>query len=124
METVEVKLKIKLTQQDIDDIMSAALDGGICYWCKRAEVIRDYLGEYASEQISRGGMLRLHTFEDGPYILTKEAVLFGFKRYVEESGGNAIVFIGPEGNIDASYFDADAADCIVQYAVFHELVYG
>ena len=58
--TVSVTLEIVLTQEDIDDIMCGALEGGITYWCDEAKVVGDYLGEYGSEQIARGGKLRLH----------------------------------------------------------------
>ena len=80
-----------VTDQDIDDIMSAVLDGGITYWCCRAEVVGDYLGEYASEQISRGGTLRLH-----------------------DSEADSVT-----GDIDAL-----AADMIIQYALFSDVIYG
>lgn len=60
LEAVKVTLEIVLTQEDIDDIMCGALEGGINYWCDEAKVMGDYLGEYGSEQIARGGKLRLH----------------------------------------------------------------
>ena len=56
---IEVVRNVTVTERDIDDIMSCALDGGICYWCKEANVVGEYLGEYASDQISRGGKLEL-----------------------------------------------------------------
>lgn len=34
--TVSVTLEIVLTQEDIDDIMCGALEGGITYWCDEA----------------------------------------------------------------------------------------
>ena len=37
--TVKAEINVKLTQQDIDDIMVAALEGGIDYWCFKEEVI-------------------------------------------------------------------------------------
>ncbi len=61
----------RFCDKDIDDIMCAALEGGITYWCSRAEVVGEYLGEYASEQISKGGELRLYDCEsDEVYTLT------------------------------------------------------
>ena len=38
---VKAEINVDLTQQDIDDIMVAALEGGIDYWCFKAEVIGD-----------------------------------------------------------------------------------
>ena len=60
---VSISLDVDLSQQDIDDIMVVALEGGINYWCREAEVVGEYLGEYASDQISRGGSLILHDAE-------------------------------------------------------------
>lgn len=47
---VKVEIRVELTQQDIDDIMVAALEGGINYWCDEAAVEGgEYLGKYASD---------------------------------------------------------------------------
>lgn len=54
--TFEVVQRISVTGEDVDDIMSSALDD-IGYWAEYARVDGKYLGEYASEQISRGGSL-------------------------------------------------------------------
>ena len=70
---ISVVLNFLISNEDIDDIMSAALDGGITYWCGKAEVVGDYLGEYASEQISRRGALKLFDLEsDDVWELTFE----------------------------------------------------
>ena len=77
-EVLKLELEVIVTQEDIDDIMAGALEGGINYWCGKAEVVGDYLGEYASEQISRGGQLLLHDIEeDKTYTLDKEKFLKG-----------------------------------------------
>ena len=34
---VKAEINVDLTQQDIDDIMVAALEGGIDYWCFKAD---------------------------------------------------------------------------------------
>ena len=126
MESYDVKIErtIHLTGQDIDDIMDAALCG-ITYWCDRADVVGgEYLGEYASEQISRGGSLRLHDSEEGKtYILTRSKLLKGVKRWFEE-GGDRYNAVKKDGTVDTSNIDADIADAIVQYAVLGEWVYG
>ena len=36
---VSISLDVDLSQQDIDDIMVAALEGGINNWCREAEVV-------------------------------------------------------------------------------------
>ena len=82
METykVEVYNTITVTAEDIDDIMCGALEGGITYWCNKAKVTGAYLGDYASEQISRGGTLLLFDAEDDEvYELNREKLLNGIK---------------------------------------------
>lgn len=121
---ISVIHEIKVTQEDIDDIMCSALEGGINYWCCKAEVVGDYLGEYASEQISRGGTLLLHDAEeDEVYELTLEKLLDGIGQAYE---GNWFEDYGwCDGNvIDTCQVDAEVADCIVQLALFNELVFG
>ena len=36
---IEFKTNIIITKDDIDDIMSTALEGGITYWCDRCSVV-------------------------------------------------------------------------------------
>ena len=120
---VKAEINVKLTQQDIDDIMVAALEGGITYWCFKAEVVGEYLGKYASEQISRGGMLKLYDIEDGDkYWLDRENFLKGFRLWIENGGDQYGAVQGSE--VDCCNIDAGCADEIIQYALFGEVVYG
>ena len=119
--TVRPKIEVNLTQQDIDDIMVSALEGGINYWCREAEVVGEYLGEYASDQISRGGSLILHDSESSDkWELTLEKFLNGVKLYFED-GCHVQV---EDNRIDAGDIDAGDADCIIQFALFGEVVFG
>ena len=118
---VHIEMDVDLTSQDIDDIMVTALEGGITGWCGRAEVVGEMLGGYASEQISRGGSLILHDAESSDkWELTLEKFLKGMKLYFEQA---LPAELAGEG-IDPSDFDADAVDCIIQYALFGKLVFG
>lgn len=121
---VKVEIRVELTQQDIDDIMVAALEGGINYWCDEAAVEDgEYLGKYASDQISRGGTLLLHdTDEDAYRKLDLEKFLKGFKLWLENGGDQYGAVQGHE--VDCCNIDAGCADEIVQYALFGEVVYG
>lgn len=126
MEKFEIKaeMKVTLTQENIDDIMVAALEGGINYWCGCAEVVGEYLGEYGSEQISRGGTLKLHDTEsDDVWELTLEKFLNGFKLWLE-NGDDECGAVSGDGEVDPANIDAGAADLIVQYALFGKLVFG
>lgn len=120
---VEVKYDVIVTMQDVDDIMSTALEGGINYWCKRAEVVGGYLGEYASDQISRGGTLILHDSEgEDKYELTLDKLLKGIQMYV--ANPNAPYKIVYSSELDTCQVDATVADMIIQFALFGVIVYG
>lgn len=122
---ISVKTDITVNQRDIDDIMVTALEGGITYWCDHAEVVGgEYLGEYASDQISRGGALRLYDAEeDKQYTLTLPKLLKGLEAFIKWDRG-AHEIVEPVGKIDTSKIDAEIADQIIQFALFDDIIYG
>ena len=121
---VEFRFNLTVTQQDIDDIMCTALEGGITYWCCVAKVVGKRLGEYASEQIGRGGELKLYDAEsDDVWTLNRDKLLNGIKLWAEW-GGDPCSAIRGNGTLDTSEIDAEIADTIVQYALFGEVVFG
>lgn len=126
METFEIKVEstIRVTTEDIDDIMCAALEGGITYWCYKADVVGEYLGEYANEQIARGGSLILYDCECGDkYELTRDMLLKGIALAIEEEYFKEYGWVcGDE--LDTCGVDAEVADVIVQLALFGEVIYG
>lgn len=105
-----------ITQQDIDDVVATALEGGINYWCCKAEVIEDeYYGEFASDQISRGGSLRLYETESGDHwALTLDKLMFGIVTAIDW---------GYVSSSNPDNWDACDADAIVQCALFDDLVF-
>ena len=109
--------------------ISAALEGGINYWCRRVVVQGKYLGEYASDQISRGGQLAVwleEPFEDDKtcYMLDLDKFLAGFKQWLENCYANCDVVDSTDGSVDCGQIDATCADEIVQHALFGDLVFG
>jgi hypothetical protein len=122
--TGQVTITFVLTADDIDDIIACALEGGINYWCSEAKVIGEYLGEYASEQISRGGILELYDAEDDEaYMLDAKKFMYGFETWIE-NGYDYNGAVGANGKVDTSLIDAGDADTIIQLALFDEVVYG
>lgn len=128
--TIRVTLPLTITDEDIDDIMSSALDW-ISYWCERVEVVGDYLGEYASEQISRGGELRFYPIEEitdndpDYFVLDRTKLITALRSWVSDYGsyvGNII----EEGRIllDTGNIDGPCADSIIQLALFGEKVFA
>lgn len=122
---IDIFKTVKVTAQDIDDIVATAFEGGINYWCGSAKVVGDYLGEYASDQISRGGEIILTDFEDEEeqYTLTLPKLLKGIKMAAEQEYFTEYDWVN--GNeLDTCQIDAEVADCIIQLALFGEIVYG
>ncbi|MHB8927812.1 MAG: hypothetical protein ACYC9Q_09185 [Bacillota bacterium] len=105
---VEVTRKVTLTQQDIDDLMTTALEGGIDYWCRKAMALTPLSegAEWLSEVIRRGGTVRLVTVERENKDIDLPKFPEGFKKWLEEGGSE-----------DPADIDADCADQIVQLAV-------
>ena len=128
MNKIKIEMEIEVTDQDIDDIVCTAFEGGINYWCGHVEPVGN-LGvdvEYTHEQIAKGGYLYLYDIEDDEekWILTKSRLLNGIKMYINNSitrNWDSIVY----GNeIDTSEVDSNIADMIIQFALFEEIIYG
>lgn len=122
-----VDVPVRITDETIDDILVTSLEGGSNYWCNSVEVIGKYLGEYASDQISRGGKLKFiyneTDDEDEPEwaeeVLTLNKFYKGLQLFLQQHP-ECIV----DGEVDSSMIDGMYADMIIQYALFSELVYG
>lgn len=120
---VVAEIKVCLTCEDVDDIMCSALDA-IGYWCRRAQVVGEYLGEYASEQISRGGALTLYDAESSDkWTLDLEKFLNGVKLWLQ-NGDDRYGALQGDGTLDTGEIDGEMSDMIVQYALFGEIVFA
>lgn len=120
---VVAEVKVRLTCEDVDDIMCSVLDA-IGYWCRKAQVVGEYLGEYASEQISRGGTLTLYDAESSDkWTLDLEKFLNGVKLWLQ-NGDDRYGALQGDGTLDTGEIDGEMADMIVQYALFGEVVFG
>lgn len=127
----EAVIKYLITDEDVDDIMCSALEGGftVC-WCAEVKPEGEWLGEYPSEQISRGGRLRFVLREPDdfqePLILDMKRFLDGLDKYIKEYAFRyyGLDFIDADGWINPGNIDGVMADLIVQLALFGEVVYG
>lgn len=119
------KLEFTVTDENIDDILCIAMEGGINYWCSKAEVKGgDYMGGYASEVVSKGGTLIFHDAEDylDPVKVDKAKMIEAVEKYVNEQDAGIVDLNTKE--IDCCQVDAMVADMIVQLACFDEIVFG
>jgi hypothetical protein len=125
---IKAEINVTITDEDVDAIMATALEGGITYWADRVQAVDGYLGEYASDQISRGGKLRIHLeepFDENDtewYELDMEAFIKGIRLWLENGCDEYGAVSG--GKIDPCDVDGDMADMIIQYALFGEVVFG
>lgn len=122
---VPVKPVVKLTEDDVDSIMVSALEGGINYWCSEAEVVEERrCADWGHEQIARGGALILHDAEsDDKWELSIENFIKGFRLWLE-NGDDRYGAVDDDGTVYAGEIDGEMADCIIQYALFGEVVFG
>ena len=118
---MEITTKIKISDQFIDDVISTAFEGGINYWCEKAEPADEKSrnlheeSNYLSSIVSKGGSILLYMDDGDSQILTlaklKRGLQIGFEKGYFET------------DIENTY-DADTADMIIQFAVFGDLVYS
>lgn len=130
-QSLSIELKVIITEEDIDDIMVSALEGGITYWCDIAKVPKNKrVSEWGHEQIARGGELELHLiepFDDEDtewYTLNKEKFMEGLKKYIYDPAYECLVQKNNHLEIETGNIDAACADTIIQYALFGEEVFG
>ena len=126
MNKIKIEMEIEVTDQDIDDIVCTAFEGGINYWCNSVEIVGALLGNYTHEQISKDGYLYLYDIEDDDekWILTKSRLLNGIRMYIHNSMVRDYPLILFGNEIDTSEVDADIADMIIQFALFEDIVFG
>jgi len=128
---VRIEMEVSLTENDVSDILSAALEGGIGYWCcfdNTDEVYEqapedEALSETAARVLCNGGKLKLIDEGDGKtFEMDMEMFLGGIRRWVE-SGFDRYNAVSSAG-FDTSEIDTEMADMIIQLALFGEVVYG
>ena len=119
---LNVRAGVWVSGKDIDDILCDAFEGGVTsMWCGGVEVVGEKLGEYAFEQISRGGSLMIIDDETGKkYELNLDNFMRGLQMFLQEDFGPYVY----EGKVDPGTMDAIVSDCELQYAIFGEAVYG
>ena len=114
-------ITFEVSRQDVDDIMRLALEGGINEWCCAAEADGEFLGDYLSEQIGLGGVLILQDADTKQkYKLDLTKFIIGLQMAIEE---NPQLIDTDSLTLNTCCIDNDAANCIVQLALFGEVLY-
>jgi len=117
------KIEIELTEDDVENIIVTAFEGGINYWCGHVEWEHEKypkpngvpVSTYCAMLLNKGVALTLFDIEDESEIfeLTYEKLLKGVE----------LNLINRPFDSDLENMDVTTADCIIQYAVFGEIVY-
>lgn len=115
---------VTISEEDVNDILCTALEGGINYWAVKAIPEPEYKDEIPSVAFSKGSNLKIVSDEGDVYTMTQEGFKNSIERYAKEYD-SSILPITPDGvHLDTCNIDAEAADIIIQLAIFNEIVYG
>ncbi|MGG4105217.1 hypothetical protein AAXB25_14970 [Paenibacillus lautus] len=119
-------IKKELTESDIENIIVTAFEGGSNYWMgldvlnedMKAKPKGEPWSTWSTKLILEGKSVKLFDIEesddDSDWIITLDKLIKGFElNYVNRTHDN-----------DLENGDATTADCILQYALFGEIVYG
>jgi len=118
----EATQEITIQKRDIEAILSTAFEGSATTaWCAGIEMDNP-LSSYASEHIAHGGTAILFDNEGDKATLDAGMVARGIQQWYQD--GHDTCGAVSCGEIDTSEIDDEAADAIVQYALFGEIIYG
>lgn len=131
--TIQVK---KPKDNELADILCAALEGGCDYWADECQVVGEYRSKDKNlyEHFTNGGTLSIHLLEgsieeDGPEWFDFDKTKFskGLEKYLEENLDEALQYMIEKDRekyfIDPCNVDSADADAILQYALFNEIVF-
>lgn len=128
--TYNITINIKVTDEDVMDIMCSAIEGGIGYWACLDNTTKEFedapkdepYSETCAKILLNGGGVWL-VDEDGDYWLSLERLLIGIENWFK-SGGDKYGAVCIDGTLDCGNIDAECADAIIQFALFDDIVYG
>ena len=117
--TIDVSYTTSIINSFVEDILVTAFEGGINYWCTNVIPENDSWPEnvtYVSECLTHGTNIVIFEDDDGEtiqHLLTMHKFLTGLEDYIRYKGTSIF-----------DDFDAADADCVIQFAIFGEIVYG
>jgi len=118
--TITFEFTGEITDEDIDNVLSCAFEGGINYWCTTMVRVPEWPegNGYASDVVSKNKPVEIYVEDEEKWeVLNLEKFLKGLVKFLQfrEVGLNYITY---------GYYDAGDADLIVQFALFDKIVYG
>lgn len=150
---INPQITIKITKEDVVDILSSAFSGGIGYWGEEKpndkvyEEARDWLrknaepdyddGAICYEEILAQMLFDGHSIpiidnedEDREVWLSLFNLAIGIQRAFREGYYSGYNWLVPDGDgfgewhLETSQIDSELSDVIIQLAVWDEVVYG
>lgn len=129
---VVMEINVKVTDEDIEDIIVTAIEGGIGYWCCLDNTGDEYENAPEDEPVSitatkillNGGKLKLiDEYDDNKrYEMDLDDLIYGIETW-KKYGYDHYSAITADG-IDCGFIDAECADAIIQFAIFSTCQYG
>lgn len=119
-------VSLEITEQDVENIIVSSFEGGSNYWMGIDNTTKEWKDKPKDEPVSiwatkiilKRKSVKLFDIEesedDSNWILTLEKLLKGIKLNIKNR---------PFAS-DKENWDATDADCIIQFALFDEIVYG
>lgn len=134
MVKVTIQVPVEVDDEFFDNLLCTAFEGGSNYWIDHV-IINHPAGDkpkgvpgslWASAALNAGGSVMIYPQEEADvYRLTKEKFVAGLQAWVSTYPGKApLTTENKKGCLDGCNMDADDADCILQYALFKEVVFG
>lgn len=136
-ETVTYSVKRRLTETEIKDVITTAIEGGIGYWACLLNDDKAYVEtrnalkavqkdvfycDIIYKALKDGKRIRFQDaddIEDGDiWILTWNKLMKGIVLYEEKQGKSV------RKSLQDGDFDACEADMVFQYALFEDVIYG
>lgn len=142
-------IQVKITKEDVLDIICSAVNGGVGYWGTTSANDEDY-SEAKKHLVEQGADLKDVCYEevfaqilfdgksleitdienDKKYFLSLEKLFIGLRKAIEEGYYPHYNWFVPEGDgfgewhLETSQIDSEVSDVIIQLAVFGQVVYG
>lgn len=146
---IKSTIQVKITKEDVSDIICSAVNGGVGYWAAVSADDNDY-SEAKKHLVEQGADLKDVCFEevfaqilfdgkelevtdiekDKTYLLSLEKLFIGLRAAIEEGYYSHYNWFVPDGDgfgewqLNCCQIDSEVADIIVQFSLFGEVLFG
>lgn len=134
-ENVIVHVPIELDDEFFEYLICDMFEGGSNYWIDKVSINHPDgkkpkgvpMSTWASDALNKGGSLTIlpQEWDEGTLTIGKGNIVTGITMWINNHPKSvSIVHERGKNCIDAGNIDADESDCILQYAMFGQLIFG